>query len=311
MSSQSTASAGLVTLGLGLAALLYSFSMTAIADEIHLERSGTSLIGTLEQGDSWPAGATLLVTHGTLSHKDSEIIRTLQALFLEYGVSSLAINLSLGASDRAGPFDCARAHTHRREDAVGELDTWLSWLETQGVTRVIALGHSRGANQTALFTVESGSPLLKAQILIAPPVEVPGAAGEDAAMARQLIRARELVDSGQPQAAMTVPRFLYCDNATVTAASLLSYYGGDPRMDTRVLLREAPVPTLIVTGSEDETTPGLPDAYANLAEQRQVELLVIEGADHFFRDLYADELVESAVEFIDGLPGASAEPSPD
>jgi hypothetical protein len=54
----------------------------------------------------------------------------------------------------------------------------------------------------------------------------------------------------------------------------------------------------VIAGSEDPIATGLPAALAGAAANVRVE--EIEGADHFFRDLYADELVEIAVEFMHG-----------
>ncbi len=281
------------SLGL-LLIMLITPAIAVHSEEVALEFDGLRLLGTLEKSDSWPRGITLLMTHGTLSHKDSEIITTLQSLFLEAGASSLAINLSLGVSERRGSFDCSLPHTHRLEDAPEELMAWLQFLEELGVRQVVPLGHSRGANQTARFTSINDSPLLLAQILVAPPVS-----GADSPYPEHLVEARRLIASGRPGARLALPRFLYCNDAKVSAQSLVSYYGPDPRRDTRKLIRDSKLPTLVVTGSEDETTPGLEQAYQPLAAQANVELLSIDGADHFFRDLYADELVEAAMEFLE------------
>lgn len=300
------ASPAIVSLVLVLS-LVYGAGLS-LAATVSVKSGKLELNGNLEKSSAWPAGITLLVTHGTLSHRDSEIIQTLQGLFLDEGVSSLAINLSLGRNNREGPFDCAQTHFHRHEDAVDELATWLSWLGRMGVEQVVPLGHSRGANQTAWFTLESPSPLVRAQILVAPPAKPrqPTMGTHESDFARETQRARADLDSGQPLAVRRLARFLYCQDASVSAASLVSYYGGDQRMDTRVLLSEGPLPALVVVGSEDETSPGLTEGYSGLADQGHIELLVIDGADHFFRDLYADELVEAAIDFLHGLQETGA-----
>lgn len=283
-------------------------SLQARADEVAITFDGLQLNATLEKTARWPAGITLLVTHGTLSHKGSEIIRTLQALFLEEDVSSLAINLSLGENNRQGPFDCQAVHAHRHTDAIAELAAWLGWLEQHGVNQVVAVGHSRGANQTAGFTLETGSPLLVAQVLLAPPAEIssPVIAGDgqgDPALANALANARTQMDNGQVDTLYSLPRFLYCKDAQVTAGSLVSYYGNENQMDTRVLLRHSSIPTLVFVGSEDQTTPGLDEAYASLDGDARLQLVVVDGADHYFRDLYADEVVETVLDFLKDLPG--------
>ena len=263
------------------------------AEAVSMENEGLTLVGNLERAADWPQGPTLLITHGTLSHKDSEIIQTLQTLFLEAGTSSLAINLSLGIDRRQGSFDCSLEHTHRHGDATAELDAWLRWLERAGATHVVPLGHSRGANQTAWFTAHSNSPLIVAQVLVAPPA---------ASVTRnlpQLTEARQLADRDEGKTTLRLERFLYCENATVTAATLLSYYDTPDSLDTRIALRQTTTPTLIFVGSDDDTTPGLEEAYADLAMSSPVEMVVIDGADHFFRDLFADELVEATLEFLE------------
>ena len=77
------------------------------------------------------------MTHGALAHNGMEIIATLQGLFTEADISSLAINLSLGLDDRHGMYDCATPHTHKHSDALNEIDVWLDWLETQGANNNI------------------------------------------------------------------------------------------------------------------------------------------------------------------------------
>jgi alpha/beta superfamily hydrolase len=92
--------------------------------------------------------------------------------------------------------------------------------------------------------------------------------------------------------------FIYCAEATATAQSVVSYYAPDPRRDTPNLLSRINKPILIVAGSMDTVVEGLESRVAPLADGATTQLIVIEGADHFFRDLYADELVESALEFM-------------
>jgi pimeloyl-ACP methyl ester carboxylesterase len=113
--------------------------------------------------------------------------------------------------------------------------------------------------------------------------------------------AMEQVAAGKGSELLPIPvNLLYCAEAQVTAESFLSYYGDDPLRDTPTALAEARIPALVIAGSEDTVVPGLVDAVSAKAPHVAVE--EIDGADHFFRDLYADELVELAVEFIEENP---------
>jgi pimeloyl-ACP methyl ester carboxylesterase len=285
--------------------LFLSSAQASVAEQmVLLEERTPSLSGRLSPAKSWPEGDVAVLLHGTLSHRDTEIIRSLETLLSEQGVSTLAINLSLGVADRRGPFACEGPHTHTEEDASDELRRWLDWLTAQGVENPSLIGHSRGANQIARYVYENADPRVARMILIAPPQwseessAVAYAARHGQALAPLLAEAEQQITDGKGSAMLPDPvGLLYCENTRVSAESFASYYRADPLRDTPTLLARQQTPTLIIAGSADEIASGLPAAMAERAPA--VEVVEIEGADHFFRDLYADELVEYAIDFID------------
>jgi len=274
------------------------------AEEVKLVHNGLSLNANLEQADDWPAGPVILMTHGTLSHNKNELMTALQGLFLENGVSTLAINLGLGRDDRHGPYDCATPHTHKHDDAVAEIGLWLDWLKNQGVKQVSLLGHSRGGNQTAWFAAEHDDPVISKVLLVAPQTWSPEYAAKDyeerygKALAPVLSEARKLVAASKSGEPMAHTDFIYCKDTTVTAGAFVSYYETDMRQDTPHLLPDIKKPVLVFAATEDQVVKGLDKTLAPVAEAGVIELEVMEGADHSFRDLYAEDLVERAVEFI-------------
>jgi pimeloyl-ACP methyl ester carboxylesterase len=280
------------------------FMSQAHAEEVTLTTSGLTLNANVEKADNWPAGPTLLITHGTLSHNKGELITALQELFLENGVSSLAINLSLGLNDRHGPYDCATLHTHKHEDAVTEIGHWLDWLIKRGAQQVVLLGHSRGGNQTAWFAVEHDDPTIKKVILVAPQTWSPEYAAKGyekrygKPLAPVLKKAQSLISASKPAAPMNHTDFIYCKDTTATADAFVSYYAPDPRKDTPYLLPKISKPVLVFAATEDQVVKGLDQKLAPVAEAGSIELEVMDGADHSFRDLYAEDLVERAIEFI-------------
>ena len=276
----------------------------AQAEQVQVRQGELVLNANLVKAGNWPEGPVLLMTHGTLAHGGMEIMATLQGLFREKGVSSLAPTLSLGLSDRSGMYPCDTPHTHKHADALGEIGLWLDWLRGQGVSDVVLLGHSRGGNQTAWFAAEHKDPSVRKIILIAPGVWEAGMWEADyekrfkQPLSPLLERAQALVDGGKGDALMSETDFLYCPKTAATAATFISYYAPDARFDTPSWLRDIAVPALIVIGSEDRVVPELPARMESLGESEGLTVATIDGADHFFRDLYADELVEIALEFI-------------
>jgi len=286
--------------------IISGLSVPVLADEVKLPYQGMTLNASLEKSaDSWPAGPVVLMTHGTLAHSGMEIMAGLQSMFADRGISSLAINLALGLDDRpAGMYDCATPHTHRHTDAVAEIGAWLDWLKKQGAEKVALLGHSRGGNQTARFAATTPDPVVTAVILIAPQTWSADYAAADyekrygKPLAPVLARAQKLVDAGKGDTPMDPVDFAYCEQTSATAAAFVSYYANDPDMDTPRVIPGIGVPVLVVAGSEDTAVKGLPEKVGPLADGERVRLLVVDGADHFFRDLYSEDIADAVAELL-------------
>ncbi len=275
---------------------------SAPAEEVTIEHQGITLNARHARAPSWPRGPVILMTHGTLAHNQMEIMATIQELLTDAELSSLAINLGLSIDDRHGTFACETPHAHRDSDALDEIGLWLDWLATRGAERVVLLGHSRGGNQTARFVAERDRPQIAALVLIAPSTwdadkfatryqerfGVP--------LSMRLEEARDLVAAGKPGAWLEQTGFLYCAGAQVTAGTFLDYYEPNERRDTPSVLPAIRKPTIVFAGSEDKVVEGLAARVSPIADGEQLKLVVMEGADHYFRDLYAEEIVEIIVE---------------
>ena len=280
----------------------------AQAEEVRLKLGDLRLKGYLAKaGESWPRGPVVLMTHGTLAHGRMEIMRTLQELLEERGISSLAINLSLGIDDRAGMYDCGIPHTHRDTDALLEIGAWKSWLEAQGAKRLVLLGHSRGANQTARYLVEHTDTPVEAAILLAPAIRDAARVGADyrerfgASLDEVLGQARSLVEAGQGDRLVEPVGFLYCEDTKATAEAILSYYDPAQMQDIPYLIADMDLPVHVIAGSEDTVAEGLVTKVEPLAAARtNVDLLVVQGAGHFFRDLHAEDVADYIAAVLEG-----------
>jgi pimeloyl-ACP methyl ester carboxylesterase len=290
----------------GLIALL--FTVTLSAEEISLSHRGLTVSANLETtGEAWQQGPVLLLTHGTLGHNKMEIMVTLQQAFIERGISSLAINLGLGLSERKGMYDCAVPHNHGHTDAVDEIGVWLKWLGKQGADKVVLLGHSRGGNQTARYAAAHDGSALRGVILIAPQTWSEGYEAGDyekrygKALAPLLARAEKQVADGKGEMMLKPVDFIYCAQTAASAASFVSYYRPDPKMDTPTVINDIDKPVLVFAGSADTAVENLAVKMESVSERDNVQFEVIDGADHFFRDLYAEDLADISLDFIESL----------
>lgn len=278
----------------------------AHAKEVTLPYKGLTLNANLElAAGKKPADGVILITHGGLAHRGMEAIVYLQELFTQRGYNSLAINLSLGLNNRHGMYHCKLAHRHRNADAAAEIGAWVNWLQAQGARRVAVLGHSRGGAQTALYAAEHDSEVVKAVVLLAPATRN----NTDAAAYQQryqkplapvLKKAQKLVENGKGGTLMTHTNLLNCADTSVTADAFLSYHGPEARVDTPDLIPQIKQPTLIVIAGNDELVVGLGKKITPLADGLRVQMKIIDGADHFFRDLYADDAVDAISAFLKG-----------
>jgi pimeloyl-ACP methyl ester carboxylesterase len=276
-------------------------SIGATAEEVSITLDGLRLNGELNMElENHNDAPTVLIVHGTLAHKGVEIITTMQDLLADEDVNSLAINLSLGIDDRHGTYDCSVPHQHRHQDANNEVAAWVQWLEQRGTEQIIVVGHSRGGSQVASYSQQAANSVV-GQVLIAPMTWSPTYEAENYNLRYQQSLASVVAIAHEQQGEWMPDKtnFIYCEDAPkVSVASFLSYYEPTQTLNTPDLLLAATLPTLLIAGSEDNVIKDLPQQMAKL-ELPAVEFVVIDGADHYFRDLYADDVVESMLNLID------------
>jgi len=64
------------------------------------------------------------------------------------------------------------------------------------------------------------------------------------------------------------------------------------------LLEKIKVPVMVFAGGADTVVKGLEEKVSPMVKEGKISLEVIDGAGHMFRDLYAEDLMDIAVEFI-------------
>ncbi|MGV6851255.1 MAG: alpha/beta hydrolase [bacterium] len=223
-----------------------------------------------------------LIIHGTFAHKDMELIQALQDGLSEQSYSSLAITLPLGIPRRKGFQDCQNIASHTHNDALISINAALKWLAKNKPHQKVALiGHSRGANQAVLYSKTHTSSILSV-IAIAPMVFEPS----------------KIIQVKSDQQSVHLKTFLHCKNVDVPRLTAVSYQS-DLNQDTPHLLKKPGVPVLVIFGDEDP----LYERFMEKSKQikLKIEPEVVVGSDHFFRDLYTEDVVDLTLSFIEGI----------
>ena len=279
------------------------------AEEVFQEYQGKTLNGVLELAEGKTiADGIILITHSLIQHNGREPLPYVQQMLKEKGYSSLAINYSLAIDNRHGPFDCMAPHRYTLDGSLEEIAFWVQWLKDQGAGKLVLFGHSYGGNEIARYAANNDEDAILGVVLLGPGTAdhrmwSPGGYkiryGKE--LADILDRAELLVASGKGDKLMEKVDFLYCPQATVSAASFVSYYRLDPQRLLPNLIREARKPTLFIAASEDNRLPDLNRLVRPYADGKKIRLVVIEGAGHFFLDLNSDDAVDQAIEFFHEL----------
>ncbi|NNE24587.1 MAG: alpha/beta hydrolase [Rhizobiales bacterium] len=282
------------------------FSIAALAEsrQIEIEIGGKVALADLTVPDGKTlADGVLVLAHGTLAHKDMELIEALQGLMAERGVATLAPSLTFGLDRRTGMYDCAVPSVHRHEDAVTEIAAWVGWLRGQGAKTISMFGHSRGGNQAATYS--AGNKAIGKLVLLAPAMG--RSANEHAAgfkrrfktdLAPLMAKADELIKAGRGDELIDVPGFIYCPAGKASAASLKSYYGGAPEQLTLSQLGKVAAPVLVIAGSADQVVPDVPAKIGKIADDDKVTLKIIDDAGHMFLDFYAEDAADLIADFL-------------
>ncbi len=285
--------------------LIVGLSSGVVAEEAQITYNGLRLNANLEKADdSWPVGPLVLMVHGSRSSGRAALMRGLQGIFRDRGISTLAITLSLGVDNRHGTYDCAAPHAYKLTDALGEIDAWVDWLRGQGTEELVLLGYSYGANQVARYGAVHPGSMVSLVALVAPPTRdeskeaatYRGMYGKD--LQPLVDQARRMAARGRGGAFMEHIGFLQCQDARATADAFLSYYGPDPAMDTPGVIPRIKSPVVVFAGTNDRSDPDLIPEMQRVADGDHVRLAVLDGADHFFQDLYGEDIGDIVAELL-------------
>jgi pimeloyl-ACP methyl ester carboxylesterase len=290
-----------LTVGIAVATAAILAASPVQAEPVQLTYKNIRLNGelTVPEGGSLGSGV-VLVTHGSLAHHNMEIVVAIREALLERNIASLAISLGFNIDDRKGFYDCAVGpNLHKRYDALDEIGAWVDWLKGQGANRIALMGHSAGGNQTAIFGVERPDPAVRSMVLLAPGsyASAQQAVNYKTRYGRDLAAILEKARRMAPDDLLEDVPFILCESATVSAASFLSYYEPNLRGDTPSVLNKSPVPVLVIAGSEDTVVGDLRDSIEPLADEN-LKFLLVESADHFFLDLYMEDVADAIDEFL-------------
>jgi len=237
-----------------------------------------------------------LITHGTLAHKDMELIEALQENLAYVGIASLAHTISANVSERRGIYDCAVPMTHMPGDAAKEVVAWGKWLKAEGHDTIALIGHGRGARAQA-SAARTLEPVVAMAMLA--PMTTQGERRERALYAERfgidietsVARAAAADDKATP---ISVPGLFFCKDIEARPETIHAYFAGDP-IGTETLMPAISSPVLVIAAGADDFSEDVAEAFR---DSGAADIRTIESADHLFSDFFADDATEIVSDFL-------------
>ncbi|MBS83372.1 MAG: hypothetical protein CMD65_04475 [Gammaproteobacteria bacterium] len=274
------------------------FSIDGLCKPVQIQYSSGEILNGFHYTNT-ESKSIAIILHGTRGHQNLELITSLGATLLENNIDSLSINLSYGITNRKNDFlPCDINHKHLQSKSIHEIKYWFNYIKKLNYEKIYLIGHSRGGLNMMQFYKglnKADSSLIHAIFLIAP-------ISDDFHDTRTIMMEKNKIDIQDlisQETGIIQIDFLNCANASVNRKTFLDYYNLDSnnidnsKKPLISLLQTTTKQTYIITASEDIFVP---NTYSRLKQhlpsKKNIELFLIDDADHFFRDFYFDDLIE-------------------
>ncbi|MDG6774051.1 alpha/beta hydrolase [Thiomicrorhabdus sp. ZW0627] len=270
--------------------LLLSYSL-AYAGVVTHHFKTLDLTAEAEYQTGNPDKPAVLIMHGFLTTNQFHTIKATVQAFHDAGYTTLAPTLTLNINKRRQSVKCNAIHTHTLEQDQLEISEWIDWLEKKGHKQIILVGHSSGSQELLALLASRKDPFIKLAIftsLFYLNGEELGTNPAELDYSKKALEAK----NNQPHKYS----FLFChNNYYATPESFLSYQKLD-RQYILEQLRNLEVPNYTIMGSEDKRYKSVGNNWLDELKQTGTNLVIIEGANHFFSSEYEFDLQDQLVQ---------------
>ena len=275
--------------GWGLFLLLVLLPVPGLAEIVSLDVGGqVEAVADYRVRDAdKPA---VLVLHGFLQTRSFSTVARLTDALTDAGYTTLTPTLSLGIHRRVQSLACEAIHTHRMESDVAEIAMWVDWLVAQGHREVMLVGHSTGSVTELAYLAGEPNPAVQRAVLVSlVPFGEARLNYETEAMAQ---RARQALAEGRDS--LDSFGLAYCREYPARPSAFLSYYDWSNARITRALGKVG-TPLVVIVGTNDQRMTA---TWFQALDASGADVVRIEGANHFFDDMYEFDLLDATLEAL-------------
>lgn len=263
-----------------MASALSSHPLAAASRETQVNvvtSDGVSLAGAYHAGDGRSAVGVFFV-HGLGGSFDGPPVSSIARSLAERGFSTLSLNMR-----DAG---CC-TFTSLFEDSALDIGAGVHFLTEHGVSRVVVVGHSLGANRVTFYSAQVDAPAVGGLVVLAGvgnAYQVATVLDADGQGQVVLAEAMRRLAEGDREDELLEVSVGALGTFSYTAASLVSNGGPETNSDLFKWLPRIETPLLIVHATRDGFGPFQRPALARDVSVRspRADLVYVEGADHAF-----------------------------
>jgi pimeloyl-ACP methyl ester carboxylesterase len=233
----------------------------------------------------------LLFVHGFLQTRNFSTVKRLADSLHDSEFSVLSPTLTLGISNRVKSLPCESIHTHSMQDDTQEIATWINWAVDKGHDNIILIGHSAGSVNITGYLAGAPNPAVSKSILISLYYYGPNrrAANETVENYQQALKLKQTDPTAIGDFALS-----FCEKYISTADDFLSYYNWGKDKVINAIDRSSPQ-TYVIIGSADNR---LSMDWVDKMKKTRAQVIVIDGANHFFDQAYEFDLLDEVESII-------------
>lgn len=260
--------------------LLWLISFSAFAETVRLEVQ-PGIIATASYSTGSADKPPVLILHGFLQTNQFPTVHNLAGALAESDFTVLDPTLSLGITSRKQSQPCEALHLQTLDDDVAELAQWVEWLRRRSQRRVVLMGHSAGGHVITRYLHDHPDAPVSQVVLISlgfptgHPLKV------------------------EPREADAIGRYAlgFCQKYPTTPRAFHSYVDWGPRQMLETMQNGAVRPSVILGSGDRRIKP----SWINEMREGGVNLLVVEGANHFFDDAHEFDLLDAVETLLGGV----------
>ena len=277
----------LLCLSMLLIIVLFCIPANAVKIEATLENS---VVASAEYVPGDPSRPAVLVLHGFLATHNFFTVVRLAEYLADDGFSVLSPTLSLGISNRKNSLSCDAVHTHNMQDDLKEIVFWIDWLVNKGHKDIYLVGHSYGSLQLLIYQSTYKHSAVR-RVIATSLVDIEHTVGLKASQS-QIDIAKDMI--AQQESSLGNFQFSFCNKYVSPPQAYLSYAKWSKGQIVS-LFENLSTPSIVIMGSKDSR---MDKNWPDMLRQSKVDVMMIEGANHFFDAQFEFDLVDAVLSIM-------------